>query len=489
MFVPHQIVFSFDKRNILLAASIKQAMATAQLIDAVAMFLVQVKDHPQYQDFRAQQFAKILLQIKGSSVNMESATKLLDSLKQIDWSHEESAKLQAEVANSIQLSVTCQGRKALQDYTALAAYLPAALWDDLLGSSLSGQAKLELLLMFGHKLGLSNPTESTMQFMCAVFLLSTEGQKALLLPPSVRLETLRMIKRVWKQFTSRAPMAILPHILKLPSCVQEFKDAYPAEFAKVFEIGPPAPCRLNWSDISICATGTPMRGRFMQVQAPLSMNGSLELQNVPALLQGLAQMYSSGIAFPQQAHLPMIAAPQQAQLPLTFLPGAQTRVQKKLDNRLQLPPSTVTHHASDHAPQALVAVDALPNAEAIETNQGADTSKDQRNDEEVPKPVKPLSVEAATQAVMKAMAAKSSSSAEKAAKEKKNAKKATDKCTAKSTGTSGPSKTVKKECKKEKKNEKKKEKVLPSVNQRMKLRPHGCSKCRGKPGCTPSCFK
>ena len=30
---------------------------------------------------------------------------------------------------------------------------------------------------------------------------------------------------------------------------------------------------------------------------------------------------------------------------------------------------------------------------------------------------------------------------------------------------------------------------VPTLNQRLKLRPNGCGKCRYKPGCTPSCIK
>ena len=46
--------------------------------------------------------------------------------------------------NSGQLCLAGVARKASQDYTALADYLPAEVWNELLGNAQSSQAKLNV---------------------------------------------------------------------------------------------------------------------------------------------------------------------------------------------------------------------------------------------------------------------------------------------------------------------------------------------------------
>ena len=215
---------------------------SVKAIEATAAFLKEVKDHPNYVDFREQQSSKIMLQIRGASMTMEEGSLLIETMKQVDWSPAEFASLQSEVMNSVQLCLNANVRKVLQDYTALAAYLPTEVWDELL-SDRSSQAKLERLLLFARKLGLSNPTESTYQFICAIFLLATEGQKAINMLPCMRLETLKMIKKFHKSQASKWPACVFPHLQKLPSTVQDLEGAYPREFATVFGSSAPAPSR------------------------------------------------------------------------------------------------------------------------------------------------------------------------------------------------------------------------------------------------------
>jgi histone H1/5 len=105
------------------------------------------------------------------------------------------------------------------------------------------------------------------------------------------------------------------------------------------------------------------------------------------------------------------------------------------------------------------------------------------------------SVDAATKVVMDAMAAKSAAAAAKAAAAKAAAKAAAvPGAKGKKNSTAAKGKAAKKECKAPapvaKGNLKiEKKKPLPSDAARLKMRPAGCSKCRRKPGCTPSCFK
>ena len=466
---------------------------SVQAIEATAAFLKEVKDHPNYVEFREQQSSKIVLQIKGATMTMEAGSLLIETLKQVDWSPAEFASLQSEVMNSVQLCLNGNVRKVLQDYTALAAYLPTEVWDELLGDR-SSQAKLERLLLFAHKLGLSNPTENTYQFICAMFLLATEGQKAMNMQPCMRFETLKMIKKVHKSHASKWPACVFPHLLKLPLTVQDLEGAYPSEFAKVFGSSAPVPSRLGWSDISVMATGTPMRNssRTSQLASSLQMLGSTSFQSVPSLIQGLANMYGNSFAHTQPA-----------QLPLTMLPANQTRVQAKLDNRLlalpsqpSLQPSVAIMDAAHQLRAPAVSAGFVPAlTNAVDPPAAlADEPKDE------PKKVIEKSVDAATKVVMEAMAAKSAAAAAKAAAAKAAAAKAAAKAAAvpgakgKKNSKAAKSKAAKEKCKTPasvaKGNLKIEEKKpLPSDAARLKMRPAGCSKCRRKPGCTPSCFK
>jgi hypothetical protein len=465
-------------------------MAIAKSIEATAAFLNGVKDHPNYVDFRAQQSSKILVQIRGVGMTMEAGALLIETMKQVDWSPAEFDSLQAEVMNSVQLCLSGSVRKCLQDYTALAAYLKAETWDELLGTALSTQAKLERLLTFAHQLGLSNPTESTYQFLCAVFLLATEGQKAVSMQPCMRFETLKMIKKVHKSLASKLQNPVFPHLQKLPSVVQDLEGAYPSEFAKLFGLSAPVPSRLSWSDISICATGTPMRNssKTSQLASAVQMLGSpgmTNLQNVPALLQGLANVY--GNTFP---HV-------QPQLPLTILSSAQSKVQTKIDNRLLALPSQTSLQ-----PSAAIMDTPQPQAPAVSApalthaaNPPAAIAHGTNGTEEKPK-VSEKSVDDAARVVMDAMAAKSAAAAAKAAADKVKQKKKNSNATkGKATKGKAAKGNLKDKCKtpppvaKAAKGKNKKKRPLPSDAERLKMRPSGCSKCRRKPGCTPSCFK
>ena len=449
-----------------------------QAIEATAAFLNGVKDHPNYLEFREQQSTKIQLQIRGVCMTMEAGSLLIEKLKEVDWSPAEFASLQSEVMNSVQLCLAGSARKALQDYTALAAYFPAEVWDELLGSTLSSQAKLERLLLFAHKIGLSNPTEHTYQFLCAVFLLATEGQKAINLPPCMRFETLKMIKKVYKSLSQMWLAPAFPHLPKLPSAVDDLEGAYPNEFAKVFGSSAPVPSRLCWSDISKIATSTPMRNssKASQLASSMQMLGDMaNVQSMPALLQGLASLY--GNSFPH---------PQPAQLPLTMLPAVQAKVQTRLDNRLQALPSqprlqpsaAIVDAAQLHAPAvsapALTHAVVPPAAIADGTNGTEDKPK-----------VIVKSVDAAARVVMEAMAAKSAAAAAKAAADKVKGEKLKNCKAPKAKAAKGKCKTPPPVAK----GKNKKRKALPSDAERLKMRPSGCSKCRRKPGCTPSCFK
>lgn len=452
-------------------------MAIQAAIEATAAFLAGVKDHPNYVEFREQQSSKILLQIRGVSLTMDQGSSLIEAMKSVDWSPAEYASLQSEVMNSVQLCLAGSGRKALQNYTALAAYLPAEVWDELLGSTQSSQAKLEGLLHFAHKLGLSNPTENTFQFICAVFLLATEGQKAMNMQPCIRLETLKMIKKIFKSLVSKWPAGVFPHLQKLPSSVLDLQEAYPNEFARMFGSSAPAPSRLSWSDISVIATGTPMRGTAKTSQLSFSsqMLGRPDMtsvQSVPALLQALAQTYGNVLAHTQPAQLPQ----------LMLLPAAQSRVQAKLDHRLALP-----SQSSLPPSVPIMNMDALPppvTAESTSAFTAAASPPASLGDIEAKPKVTQKSVEAAAKVVMEAMSAKSAAAAAKDAKHEKKIKATKGKAT-KGKATKGKCKTPAPVAKD--KNQKKK--PLPSNAERLKMRPDGCSKCRRKPGCTPSCFK
>jgi hypothetical protein len=481
-------------------------METIQTIEAIAGFLSGVRDNALYTEFRAQQHSKLLLKIKGCPISLEVATSVLDAIKKIDWSSEELGSLQAEVVNSSQLSTVSVGRKVLQDYSSLAAYLPAAAWDALLGTALSAQAKLEQLLMFGQMLGLSNPSETTMQFLCAVFLLATEGQKALSMPPALRLETLRMIKKVWKQIVARTSTALFPHLVKLPVSVGDLEAKYQEEYKKAFVDGQPVACRLSWCDISVCATGTPMRGRCSFQQLPLtghtSASSSLDMgayPSVPALLSGMAQIFANGVPFQQQPSMPM-----------AMLSAPQVKIQKRLEQRLQLPAPLQEQQLLQNAQPCLdlerenasktvsEAGFAVSQVHAGSLNSSAAVGHIQSQPvlqmlPSTPKLGNSRSIDAATAIVMEAMSAKKST-AEQSEKKKNNAKPKLPKAQAPKAMKAEARKAKKAEPLKVRKAEKvkaksvKKLKAVPSMAQRLKLRPKGCTKCRGKPGCCPSCF-
>ena len=86
---------------------------SVKAIEATAAFLKEVKDHPNYVDFREQQSSKIMLQIRGASMTMEEGSLLIETMKQVDWSPAEFASLQSEVMNSVQLCLNGNVRKVL----------------------------------------------------------------------------------------------------------------------------------------------------------------------------------------------------------------------------------------------------------------------------------------------------------------------------------------------------------------------------------------
>ena len=231
-------------------------------LKATQSFIASVPSGPLQEAAYAKQHHAILRLVGQTRLSIEVATEANELLAQIFAGRAELPALQAQVCSSCGAaspSESSVGRKGLQDYCNISAYLTEKLWSTLASS---GADSLEAFLVHCIALGLSAPSEPTMQFLTVLYCIMHYGMERIhSMTLQSRLEIVKGVKQHFRRIYVRSQQAIagMVHVLKLPASLVEFRTQYPQWYAQAFPVDEPVQSRIAQAELLQAVAMFPMR--------------------------------------------------------------------------------------------------------------------------------------------------------------------------------------------------------------------------------------
>ena len=476
---------------------------------------------------------------EAAQKHFSAATSLLEKLPGLDcdagkmlkskieavkfWSESEQESLLQIVnkktpASSSSTVLGCRLR--IQDYTSLAHYLLPSLWTTLCDHSRGFGARTEELCGFAKLLGLMCPSEPTYAHLLSIMHTCCPPQHEL--SALQKFEVLKSFKVTVKKILApndeRVREAQTSYITKLPDVPAQLSD-HPC-YKSAFKNDAPHVCPDRATHVIANARSIPLRCS--------NMNSFMPLQRASASDNGMAQamcaMLLRAVAAQPDNNIRVFSSPQPSydlQNPqLIMRPMGLPNPQLTM-----LPAAPASESSAGSATtQGVLALTDRNITDEVDVNKGQDVGTEKRevNKEKDVGAVKekietdPLKLiqelqDKRTAAVMKRPAAQkkpTKTELRKAATQtpkvgnKKELKKAA--VAAKANQKQKPdSKALSKKANQKpainkkanqkpaignKKKRNAKQLSGMTIQRRLLLRPNGCSKCRYKPGCTPSCL-
>jgi hypothetical protein len=459
--------------------------------------------------------------------HLSAATLLLEGLGDLDceagemlrgkidlarcWSETERETLQKIVKTKVSPLQSSAVRLRVQDYTSLVHYLTPSLWTSLCDYNQTFGARTEKLCGFAKILGLVCPSEPTYAHFLAIMHTCCPPQHEL--SQQQKFETLKSFKVTVKKCLAdndeRVRVQQTAYIVKLPDVPAQFSD-HP-RYKCAFQNDEPQECQNKVTSVIAYARSIPLRCSNMSSFMPLQRT------SVPdyGASQAMFSMFMRAMVPQTESTLRFFTSPQQfydLQNPQLIMRPAPT-MQNSFNS---LHPAAVASGSSGLASPGLLALTDANNPDerqpsvlnahqeqdvaggSLATNVGkgkdADIVKESVPDGKADplKLIKDLQQKRAANAaeVRKRPAAQKN-------KEERSTKEAKKELAAATTQT--PKATTKSNQKPTRKfkapavGNKKKSTAAAiaglSMQKRLLLRPNGCSKCRRKPGCTPSCLR
>jgi hypothetical protein len=474
--------------------------------------------------FGSQQLATFEESLKEiQCLNYTDAALLVGRINQVSFWDDEikqqlavivSAKVAVEAPNTARGECFNFGRRQLQDYTAFVNYLTPSQIMALSSASVTATAKIEKLSDMAAALGLQCPTEQTFASMVAVLDFLNNNCKD---SGSEQHEHLKFLKPIMKRILDLRSQSKqnMPYVLALPAQVADFESSPWALEAFATEKPAEAGIALDkfehyWRSIPLRATNIRasthlpiqrasgsgaqpniadamvafMQGAFQRMQAePMHRPEAIQIQyfQPPARANQLVALPSAG-AFPKAGH--SFSADNLAAFPSAGLPVGHSNA----GSAFPIEDAKTSPNGSDTLPTAAQSSKkdplALLQLLAPKSKAAQDAAEEEVSKEEP---------ESAPGGKVK--------SARKMGNKKKTTKpmktiQAQPKATPKAKANSKKAAGVPKEPSARKANSKAVLKRPAGRNQfaltweqRKARRPSGCSKCRYKVGCAPSCFK
>lgn len=208
----------------------------------------------------AAQAAALKAMFRETNLSLEDAGKLILELKKLPWAAQDLSSLMgvlAEISSGVAASATSASvitRHRLQNYESFTNYLPKSLWE-----AMSQETSIAMERLVGNLLamGLRNPTEPTVQKLTAVLLLSTEGQAAALSMQPMACHN--VFKAVKKQLKDKSKGMPLLYVELLPSSADQFRQQYPEMHRALFASEGPVSCPFAAEVVAQVAAAIPMR--------------------------------------------------------------------------------------------------------------------------------------------------------------------------------------------------------------------------------------
>lgn len=440
---------------------------------------------------RKEHFDPLKALLSNAAFSLVEASEVLEKLNVLGWTGAEKAELAGLVRTSLpeQVSVGNAARRGLQDYTNLHLYLKQDMWD-YLASGASFESKVGVVIEHAVNLGLRCPSEPTVQRVLALSIMSDAARS---LQPGVLHELFKNVKSRLKASCSKGPRNEYPHILQLPA---DWKDLSEEWRSLALQNEAPAPCAISRGELASLSSKIPLRSTNSAVSSRASFLTPYGHAVPPFDPQAC-------VAYMMQQFLPHCKPPVETPLRISFQPrnsrsfsqplqltqGPQhdgymgTAVNREQSDRFDAS-NVASQHDSQHLAETQQPMQPMPADAADARADAADARADACSHGQMqPMPEQPAQVQSlsrkhdvltATALIVEAMGNKH---AEQVCKK-----------------PAGNCKVVKAPALKQKRAQAKAKSSttvaeLPSKKRSLQLAPHGCSKCRNKPGCTPSCWK
>ena len=391
------------------------------------------------------------------------------ALAQIPFPVEDKNRLLLKMTEISGESVAAIGNNSskFQDWTSWPWFVTEAMCAEFKALT-SKEQQLLYVVEKPYKLGLRSPSESTLQALTAVYLSLLQGGD---MDGQEKKEALDDVKAVFRrlQHSMGAPHVYIAILHPNPAA---FQILHPNIYRSFFGDDPKfvdldmvkwrsfvasIPMRVTRRDVrqqppQRCQL--PVQLDMGNLGHPAGANGPA-IADVPPALQGLAQMFAPLMQMAQLMQRPQA----QQRMPQYQLRGYDARPMA-----LALEDKSTNEGA---APEAAAA--SAPEAAAASAAGAAAATAARAGAAEVPL----LDLPAATAALVAVADAQAECKKRPAAKGKASTKTTPAKAKAKAKA---PAK-------------RKAVNAMPRTEEaRLRARPDGCSKCRGKPGCTPSCW-
>ena len=459
------------------------AEATIKHIHAVKQFLEALIGNSGYDAIEDQQVQNLLdimtVQDPGQAAQVIVALK---SLQVKDASMQRLIERVTHLAAqppSVDLS-NAKRRHDMQDFTMFWQYLKEDDWARLTAQG-SFQEKINLIVGICSQLGLRNASEKTVAWITAVIALSSPGQQRTH-NENMLFEMSKCVKSSLKKLKTAEPAE---YIVALPG-PELLKVQYPATATRLADSFPP--CPLAFTDLSNLANRIPLRitrrvsTPFVSLQQPELPQQAIQFASqMQQQMQQMQQVQAftlqalTGQRFSFQAPSFTPASPHAG---LSMQPLAD------LPNRLSVSDVAGLAQAAPTIPLTISTPEtptpALPSAQAAITDGQIQEPIHEVHQSRMTET--PLTLATATAKLQEAM--KIARKKTKADEKKHQPISATLKKPAAAIAH-----VPKQKAGQSSKPEIKKESAVPSNAIRMKLRPNGCSKCRQRAGCTPSCWR
>ena len=441
---------------------------------------------------QAAQSNSLALKLGAVSMNHAEAAQLTEAVSEGPWTDEQKAALASAIAASLQGagSETGRQRRSAQVLNCFSSYLRAADLD-LLRSSAGLSMKLHCCVELCLQIGLVLPNEPTIGgIIKTIAALGCDALRDANYFLSAVQEFKRLLRARSKNFKTLVHLAEYPADPgALPPNLKEaaYSEAAPAgvQLALPASSTGAAPLRKSASSV---------RPQALQGMAPLaaacSQPGMMQLlsllagQAAPAPAAGLANLH---IFQPQKKQAELTTPPHTpAQLPSQSQTPALTTASPPAASQLPTPTST-TSTSTAVSPNQLQLEDGpardplSPEDQAELMLQAFQTRADEGKKPEHAAAKKPKKGSAKAKALPKGKA-KALPKGKARAKASVAPVKPKVKAAAKAVRGKDP------QCKGWSKEDKYEHYKSMSSHKRQLLRPSGCKKCRGKAGCTPSCF-
>jgi hypothetical protein len=461
-----------------MAANVQKLL---HILEGSATLMQHIQSTPSAISFGAQQlqtFEQLLEQVPALEFSVAaqlaskiSETKLWDEASTNKLLEIISKKAASAVPNVAAGECLNLGRRVLQDYTALAHYLTPSVLNLLSARSTHMAAKAEILGNFASKLGLQCPNEQTFAAMVGILDVASNDFPV---TSAERHDRLKHLKPLIKSACDQKAGPDMPYVVTLPSdrsLFMEspwFKSAF-IEEKPLEEWAEMAMYIRHWKTVPLRVTN--MKVAYQPFQR-LQPHSNLLPEQIMQFLQHARMPRPASSS--HGIDIQYLAPYEPRALPNIDAPPPPAMAPSTLAIEDKMPPLVNTAEgAAASAPQA---------QPSPASNSKARSDQRKANPLEVIQRLGELGKEAASErkgqeeeeveAVEPKAKAKS-----KASKTEQVYKKPAANTKGKKTQASGKQKRAVKFG------------LPPNMKARLRERPQGCSKCRWKAGCTPSCFR